>query len=278
MDEARAFAPGNVSCVFKIVPHADPARMHSLGMGFTIAEGVTATVSAGEPSGVWFNGRAVGFPAVERLVEGLAEGSVRVELGSPLPLGCGFGLSGASALATAYALDALLGLGRSRRELAMSAHVAEVRSLSGLGDVCGQYHGGWLVKLRAGDPLAARPAPVAERPVYVRYFAQLDTRSVIGSPAQRERINAAADVALAALGELLDAGETDMAAYIEVSKAFAVASGLLTDPRVRDAIAAVEAAGGRASMILLGHAVFGTAPFEGATATRLSHEGARVVG
>ena len=44
MEQVSAYAPGNVSCVFKVVPHADPAKMHSLGMGFTVREGVTATV------------------------------------------------------------------------------------------------------------------------------------------------------------------------------------------------------------------------------------------
>ena len=277
MEQARAFAPANISCVFKIVPDADPARMHSLGMGFTIRQGVTATVAAGERTAVSFNRRAIALPAVEAVVEGLADRPVVVALESPLPLGCGFGLSGASSLATAYALDALLGLGRGRRELAMAAHVAEVRSLSGLGDVCAQYHGGWLVKLVPGDPLAAVEAPVAERPIYHRYFAPLDTRSVIGNPEQKARINAAADTALAALNGLLDGGETDMGAYIEVSKAFAIDSGLLTDERVAAAIAEAEAAGGRASMIMLGHAVFSTAPFQGATETRLSTGGARVL-
>lgn len=277
MKQARAFAPGNVSCVFQVVPDAEPAKMHSLGMGFTIREGVTATVRAAQETTVSFNGETVAFPAVERVIRALAEGPVRVTLASPLPLGCGFGLSGASALATAYALDALLGLGRAQRELAMAAHVAEVESLSGLGDVCAQLHGGWLVKLVAGDPLAAEPVPVADGPIYVRYFGPIDTRSIITRAEQKARIDAAAQTALAALRRLLAAGESDMAAYVEVSKAFAVSSGLLTDARVRDAIAASEAAGGRASMIMLGHAVFSTAPFKGATETRLSHQGARVL-
>lgn len=277
MDQARAFAPGNISCVFKVVPDPDPAKMHSLGMGFTIAEGVTATVAEADETTVTFNGEGFGFPAVERVVEALADRPLRVKLASPLPLGCGFGLSGASALAAAYAVDALLGLGRERRALALAAHVAEVECLSGLGDVCAQFHGGWLVKLVAGDPLAALEAPVAAQPIYHRHFAQLDTSSVLGSREQKERINAAAETALAALAGLLDAGETDMAAYIEASKAFAIDSGLLTDGRVAAAIAEAEAAGGRASMIMLGHAVFSTAPFDGAVETRLSREGAKLL-
>ena len=277
MEQAQAFAPGNISCVFKIVADADPAKMHSLGMGFTIAEGVRACVRADSATGVAFNGRPVEFPAVQRVVEALSPEPMRVAIESPLPLGCGFGLSGASSLAAAYALDALLGLGRSRYDLAMAAHVAEVRSLSGLGDVCAQHHGGWLVKLREGDPLAAVPTPVPEQPIFYRYFGPIDTRSVIGSPEQKQRINAAADTALAALAKLVEAGEAAADRYIDVSKAFATDSGLLTDRRVRQAIEQVEAAGGHASMIMLGHAVFCTAPFEGATETRMSTRAAEVL-
>ena len=44
MERARAFAPGNISGVFKVIQHRDPQKMHSLGMGFTVHEGVTAQV------------------------------------------------------------------------------------------------------------------------------------------------------------------------------------------------------------------------------------------
>ncbi len=45
MEQAMAFAPGNISCVFKIIPHEHPTKMHSLGMGFTVKEGAVVTVS-----------------------------------------------------------------------------------------------------------------------------------------------------------------------------------------------------------------------------------------
>ena len=58
-----------------------------------------------------------------------------------MPLGCGFGLSGAAALATAYALNEYLSLGKAREALAMIAHVAEVENRTGLGDVCSHTMG-----------------------------------------------------------------------------------------------------------------------------------------
>ena len=110
MEQAKAFAPGNLSCVFKIIPHPEATKMHSLGMGFTITEGVIVTVSQGNSeTTVQFNGSEIHFPTVASVVQKLTPQPMEVEIDSPLPLGCGFGLSGAASLATTYALNALLG-------------------------------------------------------------------------------------------------------------------------------------------------------------------------
>ena len=149
--------PGNISCVFKVIPHADLARMHSLGMGFTIKEGVEVIVSEHHETEVLFNGECINFPTVRTVVNRLTQNSgiagIKVDIESSLPLGCGFGLSGAAALATAYALNELLSLHNESEQLAMAAHIAEVENRTGLGDVCSQYHGGCLVKLKEGSPL-----------------------------------------------------------------------------------------------------------------------------
>ena len=274
---ASAFAPGHVSCVFQIVRDGDPRRRHSLGMGFTVRHGVTATVSDAPATGIAFNGEASGFATVRHVVEALARRPVRVMLESALPLSGGFGLSGASALATAYSLDAAFDLGLDERSLAMSAHVAEVTHLTGLGDVCGQFHGGCLARLVPGDPLAATPLPVAEQPVFYRCFGPIRTREVIGDPARAGRIDAAAGAALADLARLAGREATGFREYVAVAKRFAVASALLRHRGVRRIIAEVESAGGAASMIMLGNAVFSTLAFEGANETRLAKHRARVV-
>ena len=270
MNTAKAFAPGNVSGVFKIIADDDPTRMHSLGMGFTVSDGVTVTVSRDTSARIRFNSDEIDFSTVKSVVSKLADEPIRVDIETPLPLSGGFGLSGASSLATAFALDALLELGKSQRELGMIAHVAEVENLTGLGDVAGQFNGGCLVKLVPGDPLAAMSLPVPEQEVYYRYFGPINTRDVIGHPRQRERINAAAEAALEALGELRARDESEFARYVEIAKVFAVESGLLADERVVHAIDECEKLGGAASMIMLGNAVFSNVPFTGAKTTRLA--------
>ena len=277
MERARAFAPGNISCVFKIILHEDPTKMHSLGMGLTVGEGVEVSVCRGGGTSVLFNGSAIDFPTVVSIVGKLTDQPVRVEISSRLPLSSGFGLSGASALATAYALNALLDLGRSEEELAMATHVAEVENLTGLGDVCAQYHGGCLVKLKEGNPLYAEQLAVGERPIYYRYFSPILTSEVIGNAEQRARINAAADEALLGLAEWVGQDAVDFESCIGLSKRFAVDSGLLQDSQVRETIDRIEAAGGAASMIMLGNAVFSTEPFDGAEETRLSRRRVEVL-
>ena len=275
--KAAAFAPGNVSGVFKIVRDDDPRRMHSLGMGFTVSEGVTATVAEAPATEVSFNGEVFDFPTVRHVVETLAGRPMKVTLESPLPLSGGFGLSGASALATAYALDAGLGLGLDENAIGMTAHVAEVTNLTGLGDVCGQFRGGCLAKTVPGDPLAAVALPVAEQPVFYRYFSPIRTREIIGDPGLAARINAAADGALAEIDELASAGVSVFGRYVSVAKRFSIESGLLRHPEVRRIIEEIETDGGAASMIMLGNAVFATAAFDGAKETRLTRHRARVV-
>jgi len=270
MSTAKAFAPGNVSGVFKIIPDDDPTKMHSLGMGFTVTDGVTVTVSVSDATSVQFNGTQIEFATVRSVVAKLGSVALRVEIETDLPLSGGFGLSGASSLATAYAGDELLGLGLSENALAMIAHVSEVENLTGLGDVAGQFNGGCLVKLVPGDPLAAVTLPVPEQDVYYRYFSPINTKDIIGHPEQRERINAAADTALRKLTDLKDRNESEFAEYISIAKEFSIQSRLLSDDDVKKAIRECEQSGGSASMIMLGNAVFSDVPFRGAKTTRLS--------
>lgn len=270
MSTAKAFAPGNVSGVFKIIPDEDPAKMHSLGMGFTVADGVTVTVTESAATSVHFNADPIEFATVRTVLAKLTSARVRVEIETDLPLSGGFGLSGASSLATAFAVNALLDLGLSENALAMAAHVAEVENLTGLGDIAGQFNGGCLIKLVPGDPLAALSLPVPEQIVHYRYFSAINTKDVIGNPEQRERINAAADTALIELARLADRDETEFASYIGVAKEFSIQSGLLLDDDVKSAIRECEQTGGTASMIMLGNAVFSDVSFTGAKTTRLA--------
>ena len=279
-DVAKAFAPGNISGLFKIIAHDDPAKMHSLGWGFTVSEGVEVEVrrSLGNATNVTFNGKPIEFPTVTSALDDLAPQPLTVDLQSQLPLSSGFGLSGAATYASLIAANHLLDLCRTRDDLAMVAHVAEVRNLTGLGDVCAQHNGGCLVKTVAGHPLAAHRFDMPATPVHWRYFGKIRTSEILADHDRHERINRSAEKALAEIEAAIERGNgITFPQLITLALGFAKSSGLLMDQRVEQAISQANANGGAATMIMLGNAVFSTAPFPGSTQTTLSNTAAHLV-
>ena len=279
-DVAKAFAPGNISGLFKIISHDDPAKMHSLGWGFTVSDGVEVKVrqSLEKSINVTFNGKPIEFPTVTSALHDLTPKSLSVDIRSELPLSSGFGLSGAATYASLIAANHLLDLRRSRDQLAMMAHVAEVRNLTGLGDVCAQHNGGCLVKTIAGNPLAAHRFEMPSVPVYWRYFGKIRTSEILADHDRHEQINRSAELALAKIEAAIKRGESvTFPELISLGLDFAKSSGLLMDQRVERAIGQAQTNGGAATMIMLGNAVFSTAPFPGSTETTLSDTAAHLI-
>jgi pantoate kinase len=278
----KAFAPGNISCIFKIHEDPSPAKMGSLGLGFTVNKGVTVEATLYSKTevypapnwwGVYFNNKKTNFPTVKNVVKKLIPKNkkVRINITSDLPLGSGFGLSGACALASAYALNKLLGLKYTNLELAKIAHVAEVEKRTGLGDVVNQYFGGFLLKLKPSSEFIVEKIPLENIPVYCKYFSQLSTKAVLSDPKIKETINQAA---IEALGKIKTSSFSDL---ISISKEFALNSGLLTNKKVISTIKKIEEGGGRASMIMLGNSVFSDTPFSGAVKLRISNTPAHLL-
>lgn len=281
-DIARAFAPGNISGLFKIIAHDNPEKMHSLGWGFTVSDGVTIELThaqaGAESTQVTFNGKPIEFPTVSSALRDLAETPLNVDITSNLPLSSGFGLSGASTLAALIAANHLLEIGKSRQEIAMIAHVAEVRNLTGLGDVCAQYNGGCLVKTKVGNPLAATVLKMPTTPIYWRYFGKIRTSEILADHERHQLINNAADKALASIQSDIDNATTiTFDQLIALALQFAETSELLMDDRVKSSISQARSNGGAATMIMLGNAVFSTAPFPGSTETMLSDTAAHLI-
>ncbi len=278
----RAFAPANGSLIFQTYEAAAGHGRGSLGVGFTLDGGVRVAVTrrpgegadAAAASAIRVAGEAWEFPTVRQVIRDLAPEPVRVDIEADFPFGCGFGMSGASALATAYALGALFALPQDRHTLALVAHEAEVDHATGRGDVGGQFNGGFMMKTRIGAPLEVESLPIPESTVWCRVFGPISTREVLRDAATMARVNAAGAAALARLQATPD---LDVEGLLFLSREFAETSGLLASPRVRRAIAEAEQAGGQASMVMLGEAVVSSVPIAGARAWRVVKNPARVL-
>jgi len=282
--QVSAFAPGNVSCVFQIVPSDEPLKMHSLGVCFTVTEGINVSIFPDSASGdfeIVLNGEIVQFRPVLSVLEALLgkeHSGVRVIIETALPLGCGFGVSGASCLATALAVNKLFGLKKNRHDLGMVAHCAEVAHLTGLGDVCGQYHGGCILRLTKHQPLAAQRLSIAPSQVYVRIFGPLATDEVLKDESTRRAINQAGNLALTELSRFSDASEITLYELISLSREFAEQSTLIRHAQVREMLVNIDRRGGVGSMIMLGNGVFANIPFQGAVSMQIGERGAEVLG
>ncbi|MBI2208582.1 hypothetical protein HYU50_03725 [Candidatus Woesearchaeota archaeon] len=289
---AKAFAPGNISCIFVIRKNKNPAKSGSLGLGFTINKGAAVTIKKAINSKernkktikkikknkniIYFNNEKINFPTVNSVIEKLTKEKVIVNIKSELPLGAGFGLSGASALATAYALNKLLKLKKSKKELALIAHIAEVENLTGLGDVINQYYGGFLVKYKPSYMFKAEKLSIKNKLIHYRYFNGLDTKKVISNKKIKNKINKAGISSLNKI-KSLNKKDINLKKLIGISKEFSAGSGLLKNNKVKNAIKEIEKNNGNASMIMLGNAVFSDKKFRGSKKLIITDRGAHLL-
>ncbi|KTG25585.1 pantoate kinase [Haloferax profundi] len=247
-DDATAFVPGHITGFFSAHPDDDPAVAGSRGAGVTLSDGVTVTVEPADEPVVTLDGEAVEMPPVADVLSALGV-TAAVRADSELPLGAGFGVSGAMALGTALAANAVFESGRSENELVTLAHEAEVRAGTGLGDVVAQARGGMPIRVDPGAPDHGRMDGIPARP-HIEYvaFGGLSTADVLAG--DTTTLTAAGETALDALLE-----EPTVGRFLSESRRFARDANLLTD-RVEAAIDDVRDAGGDASMAMLGETVF----------------------
>ena len=243
---ASAFVPGHVTGFFSAHSDEDPTKAGSRGAGITLADGVDVTVEPGR--GLTLNGEPADVEAVDRVLRALrVEASVVAE--TSLPLGAGFGVSGALALGTVLGANELHECGLSENELVTVAHGAEVQAGTGLGDVVAQARGGVPIRLEPGGPNHGKldGVPTRERVEYVT-FGELSTEAVLSG--DTDALTLAGERALSTL-----VSEPTMGTFMRASRRFARETDLLTG-ETRSAIEGVNDAGGEASMAMLGETVF----------------------
>jgi pantoate kinase len=185
---------------------------------------------------------------VTRVLDAL-DATAEVAAETDLPVGAGFGVSGAMALGTALAANAAFGRARSENDLVGVAHAAEVEAGTGLGDVVAQARGGVPIRVEPGAPGvgALDGVPATGRVEYVS-FGELSTSDVIGGGT--ETLDEAGERALESLRETPALPE-----FMAASRRFAEDADLL-DGEVAEAVDAVADAGGEAAMAMLGRSVF----------------------
>jgi len=228
----------------------DPLRIGAHGGGFVISEGVTAKVEVKKAEAnrisVYINGKlapeAKTSETVVKKILGRAEVAyeVRVEHNVEVPIGAGYGASGAGALAVGLALNEALALKLTYNEVGRIAHVAEVECKTGLGTVAPLMLGGAVVTVKSGGPGLCLIDRIPLKPNYrivSGCFGPIATKTVLASPRVRRRVNR---FGRRTLNDILQ--DTSIENFMASCKKFAAEVGLMSI-RVRRLIDAMEKAG-----------------------------------
>ncbi|MFQ5907955.1 MAG: pantoate kinase [Thermoplasmata archaeon] len=255
--QGSAFCPGHLTAFFQMRPHADPYRAGSRGAGLSLSRGVHTKVQAKDASKeritVRLNGYLEPAETTERAVSLFLEEplDVRVDSEVQLPIGQGFGMSGAGALSTVLALNEALGEPRSRDEVIAVAHRAEVEAQTGLGDVYPQALGGLDIRERPGAPphgLVHR-VPLEADVVLVVLGDPSYTKAVLDNPMVRRSVNG---VGKRMVDRFLP--RRDLDSFFRLSWLFARQT-LLATSEIQAAVM-LASLYGQASMVFLGNSVF----------------------
>jgi pantoate kinase len=259
-----AFSPCQITGFFKIHDSAENLlKVGSTGAGINLRHGVTTSVRVGQSSRakfkILFNGKPLPNPVVSLAVirEHLERSSrklrVTVSHESLLPMGCGYGTSGAGALSLSLALNEATGSDLTQIEAAQIAHKAEVKNRTGLGTVTSAFFGGLLLRTRPGAPGFAeftKITPSSSLRVVSGSFGPISTRGILSSPGLRKRIDHCGKGLVP-----LQLRNPETGTFLKLSQRFAECLGIIS-PRLLETIYMMQRRGIVSSMMMIGESIF----------------------
>ncbi len=265
MKRSRAFSPGHITGFFQIFDDSEnPLEKGSRGAGVSVERGVTTNVEITRAKKTSIRIQINGHPTTSAIVSEKVVADflelvsdrpylINIEHEINLPIGCGFGISGAGALSLALALNEGFELGLSRLKAAQIAHIAEVKCKTGLGSVIAEFHGGIEIRIKSGGPGVGEIQTIPsddESYVFSLPFGPLSTARFLTNEDDRHRINELG-------GELTDSliCQPSLSNLLNFSRQFAEHIQLIT-ARVRRMIQDAEDAGIICSTAIFGENVF----------------------
>ncbi len=245
-EEVTVAAPAHITGLFAAYPATDPLEAGSIGAGLALEDGVVVTVDSTKTSGLFLDGDPTSMRAPALVLEAF-DVDLHVEIDAQVPLGAGFGVSGAAALGVAHAVNDIVDAMMTENELVKLAHRADVEAGTGLGDVVAQARGGVPLRLEPGAPGYGKMDGIPAQPT-VEYttMGELSTADVLKG--DLARINTAGR---AAMERVQDRPTVDT--FMTESATFARESGLLDD----EIAAIIDRVDRPVSMAMLGRTVFG---------------------
>lgn len=198
--KAQAYSPAHITGFFSIYESSDPLRTGSIGAGICISKGVYTEVEV-RPSVrnrivIYINGRPDPAPTSATVVRHYLKSIggryiVKINHLISVPIGAGFGSSGAGALSLSYALNRLFGDIYRKVEAAQIAHYAEVVNKTGLGTVIAEYYGGLEIRVEPGAPGIGRVVKRCihgDKLLFAVNFGKILTKTILSNRLIKKRI------------------------------------------------------------------------------------------
>ena len=266
MKIGKGFSPCHVTGLFQICDQpADALHVGSRGAGVSLSHGVQTTVTVKKAmknsaeikiNGLKQNSAQVSKHVIDTAISNLQNPdrfNITVEHHVSVPVGAGFGTSGAAALSLALALNEALDLNMARIEAAQMAHVAEVECGTGLGTVIAETFGGVEIRTKPGAPGIGEIAQLyipKNTVVACLSFGPLSTKKSLTDPVIRERVDRFG-------GSLTDKliRSPELSNFLRISRQFAEHVGLISE-RVRRVLETTDNAGFTCSMPMFGNSLF----------------------
>jgi len=265
MKQARAFSPCHITGFFQILDQsANSLYAGSRGAGVSLSRGLETVVKIRKALKsslqIRINGSASNSEVSKRVLdiflsrfEEIENFEITVEHIVKVPIGAGFGTSGAAALSLALALNDVFSLGMPKIKAAQLAHMAEVECKTGLGTVIAETFGGVEIRVKPGAPgigeIKHVPVP-KDHVVACLTFGSLPTQKLLAHEKTRKRIN---ELGGKLVHKLIE--EPSITNFMKFSRQFVEHIGLVTE-KMRKVLTATDNTDFVCSMPMFGESIF----------------------
>ncbi len=264
MNKIEAFSPAHITGLFVTENnHVDLKLIGSKGAGVSLTLGVYTTVwtkkSSRRKKKIYINNKPAKAKVSSTLIEEFFKliqepYEIIVNHKVEVPIGAGYGTSGAGALSLALALNESLNAGLSKIEAAQLAHIAEIKCKTGLGTVLAETFGGIELRDKAGAPGVGSVRKIADVDskfkVVSFYLNKLPTKNFLTNPNFCRKINIVGSKFFRKLVE-----KPSVNSFLNLSRKFADSLNMYT-PKLKNLLKMLDDYGLNFTMNMFGEAVF----------------------